>query len=349
MPLSNDPDKLFPSAPTDEPPAEDIPIDIAAPPDEPCTIPEIETMTTEQYEQQAAAAERTRAEIEQRDREFLAALDQVLEKQKIRDAQPQTPPPPPRRNIAVGLVKKGVGMISLALILIFMGVVMLVCLFSHSPDYLLPLKLSPLAAVLIGLELLVGYLTSGKHFRVHIPSIAISALLVVSCCIMAAALNKSYSATKTDYNNRSVAAEIYDSSYKELRYVSDISVLKVDVNLNPDGVGSEKGMKALSADDTVNIFIELGGGFDSPAGFAAECKKIIDSYKILGIPVTNFTFINEGRLHSFKLEAEGKFIQDYSESKLTELVSYVYIENYDYIHDLEDYTEPAEESSEKAV
>ena len=68
MPLSNEPDKLFPSAPTDEPPAEDIPIDIAAPPDEPCTIPEIETMTTEQYEQQAAAAERTRAEIEQRDR-----------------------------------------------------------------------------------------------------------------------------------------------------------------------------------------------------------------------------------------------------------------------------------------
>ena len=65
--------------------------------------------------------------------------------------------------------------------------------------------------------------------------------------------------------------------------------------------------------------------------------------------MTNFTFINEGRLHSFKLEAEGKFIQDYSESKLTELVSYVYIENYDYIHDLEDYTEPAEESSEKAV
>ena len=29
---------------------------------------------------------------------------------------------------------------------------MLVCLFSRSPDYLLPLKLSPLAAVLIGLE-----------------------------------------------------------------------------------------------------------------------------------------------------------------------------------------------------
>lgn len=346
MSLSNEQDKLFPPAPAEEPNAEDIPPEISAPPDDEPFVPEAETMTTEQFERQAAAAERTRAEMEQRDREFLAALDQVLEKQKIRETQPQSPPPPPRRNIAAGLVKKGVGMISLALILIFMGVVMLVCLFSRSPDYLLPLKLSPLAAVLIGLELLVGYLTSGKHFRVHIPSIVISALLVVGCCIMAAALNKSYSATKTDYNNRSVAAEIYDSSYKELRYVSDISVLRVEVDLNPDGVGSEKGLEALSADDTVNIFIELGGSFEGPAGFAAECKKIIDSYKILGIPVTNFTFINEGRLHSFKLEAEGKFIQDYSESRLTELVRYVYIENYDYIHDLADYTEPPEETAD---
>lgn len=346
MPLSNEPDKLIPPAPTDDPPT-DIPQDVAPPPDEPEAVSESESMTTEQFEQQAAAAERTRAEMEQRDREFLAALDQVLEKQKIRDVQPQTPPPPPpRRNIAAGLVKKGVGMISLSLILIFMGVVMLVCLFSRSPDYLLPLKLSPAAAVLIGLELLVGYLTSGKHFRVHIPSIVISALLVVGCCVMATILNKSYSATKTDYNNRSVAAEIYDSSYKELRYVADISVLKVEVDLNPDGVGSEKGLEALSADDTVNIFIELGGAYDSPAGFAAECKKIIDSYKILGIPVTNFTFINEGRLHSFRLEAEGRFIQDYSESRLAELVRHIYVEDYDYLHDLPDYTEPPEESAE---
>lgn len=346
MPLSNEPDKLY--IPESDPPSEELQPDIAAPPDAPDTAPEAETMTTEQFEQQAAAAERTRAEMEQRDREFLAALDQVLEKQKIRDVQPQTPPPPPHRNIAAGLVKKGVGMISLSLILIFMGVVMLVCLFSRSPDYLLPLKLSPIAAVLIGLELLVGYLTSGKHFRVHIPSIVISAVLVVGCCVMAVALNKSYSDTKTDYNNRSVAAQIYDSSYKELRYVADISVLKVEVDLNPDGVGSEKGLEALSADDTVNIFIELGGAYDSPAGFASECKKIIDSYKILGIPVTNFTFINEGRLHSFRLEAEGRFIQDYSESRLTELVRHIYVEDYDYIHDLADYTEPPEEPTEDA-
>lgn len=304
MPLSNEPDKL-------DVPVDDIPAPLAdAPPSPPENLselpagelPETEGMTTEEFERQAAAAERTRAEMEARDREFLAALDQVLEKQKIRDTQPQRPAPPPRRgNIAAGLVKKGVGMISLALILIFMGVVMLVCLFSKSPDYLLPLKLSPAAAVLIGLELLVGYLTSGKHFRVHIPSILISAVLVVGCCFMAASLNKSYSATKTAYNNRSVAAQIYDSSYKELRYVADISVLRVEVDLNPDGLGSEKGLAALSTDDTVNVFVELGGNYSGPAAFAEECKKIIDGYKILGIPVTNFVFTNEGRLHSFKI------------------------------------------------
>ena len=115
--------------------------------------------------------------IDARDREFLAALGAVLEKTR---PQPAPPPPAPAENpaekLAVGVVKKGVGVISLALILIFMGVVLICTLFSEEPDYLLPMKLSPVAAVLIGLELLAHYLASGKHFRVHIPSIVISAL-----------------------------------------------------------------------------------------------------------------------------------------------------------------------------
>lgn len=298
------------------------------------------------FEQQTAAAERLQAEIEARDAEFLAALDRVLEKQNNRAATPQRNAAQQLQRIPVRFVKKGVGVISLSLILIFMGVVMVGCLFSPSPDYLLPLKLSPVAAVLIGLELLLGYLSSGKHFRIHIPSICISAVLVVGCCVMAVALNKSYSATKTEYNNRTVAAEIYDSSYKELRYVADISTLKVEVDLNPDGLGNEKGMEALSTDDIVTITVELGGSYSNPTDFASECKSIIDGYKILGIPVTSFSFVNEGRLHSFALDIDGKFIQDYSESRLAELVKYVYIEDYDYLYDLEDFVAETEETAE---
>lgn len=277
--------------------------------------------------------------IDARDREFLAALGAVLEKTR---PQPAPPPPKPEESpaekLAIGVVKKGVGVVSLALILIFMGIVLVCTLFSSEPDYLLPMKLSPVAAVLIGLELLAHYLASGKHFRVHIPSIIISALIVVGCCAMACVLNSSYSESKTEYNNRSVAAEIYDSSYKELRHVADIADLTVTVDLNPDGTGRKKGIEALAAGDYVAISCEFAGTCSTPKEFAAMCKGIIDGYRFLDIPVTEYHFINEGKLHRFSLDIEGKFEQDYSESRLAELVDHIYVEDYDYIPDLEDFT-----------
>lgn len=287
--------------------------------------------------------------IDARDREFLAALGAVLENSR----QSSAPQPQPARTeespvgrAAVGVVKKGVGVISLALILIFMGIVLICTLFSEQPDYLLPLKLSPVAAVLVGLELLAHYLASVKHFRVHIPSIVISAFIVVGCCVMACVLNNSYSQTTAEYNNRSVAAEIYDSSYKELRHVAEIAQLSVDVDLNPDGTGRKKGLEALTTGDIVIIECELGGSYSTPREFAAECKNIIDGYRFLDIPVTEFKFVNDGKLHRFALNVDGKFQQDYSESELAEIVDHIYYEDYDYIPDLEDftYTEESEQT-----
>ncbi len=304
-------------------------------------------MTDKQlFDEQNAAAERAQAEMEARDREFLASLDRVLERQRstVRK-EPQIEQS--ISKFALGVVKKGVGVISLALVLIVMGIAMLVCLLSPAHDYLLPLKLSPVAAVLLGLELLAYFVTSKGNFRVHIPSICISAAVVVGCCVMCTALNKTYSEQKTEYNNRTIAAEIYDSSYKELRYVADISTLTVDVDLNTDGVDRSEGIKSLGTGDHVTVTAELGGTFTSPSDFAKECKDIIDGYRILGIPIDDFHFTNEGRLHSFSLDVEGKFAQDYSESRLAEKVSHIYLEDYDYIDDLEDFTDTADDTSDE--
>ncbi len=291
----------------------------------------------EEYTRQAEEAIRLQAEMDARDKEFLAALDKVLEKSGARTQTVRREPEPKVERFAMGMVKKGVGMISLAIVLVMMGVVLVCCLFSSTPDFLLPLKLSPIAAVLLGLELLVGYMTGGKRFRVHIPSIIILTLIVVGCCVMATVMNNSYNATKTEYNNRSVAAEIYESSYKELKYVADISELEVKVDLNPDGSGAQKGMTSLGTDDFVTINVTLAGSYENPSAFAKECKGIIDGYRFLGIPITDYHFVNEGRLHRYSLDVQGKFIQDYSESRLTELVDHVYLEDYDYIEDLEDF------------
>ena len=123
--------------------------------------------------------------------------------------------------------------------------------------------------------------------------------------------------------------------------------MKVDVDLNTDGVDRSEGIKSLGTGDHVTVTAELGGTFTSPSEFAKECKDIIDGYRILGIPIDDFHFMNEGRLHSFSLDVEGKFAQDYSESRLAEKVSHIYLEDYDYIDDLEDFTDTADDTSEE--
>ncbi len=303
----------------------------------------MEYSQTEESQEEAKNEIPEQEEINRRDREILAALDEVLIRQNIRAKQQEPQAVKQAEKIAIGVVRKGAGVVSLSLVLIFMGVVMLACLFSSTPDYMLPMKLSPLAAILIGLELLVNYMMSRKNFRVNIPCVCIATLIVVGCCIMGSALNNSYSKTKTEYNNRTAAAEIYERSYKELRYVADISRLMVEVELNPDGLGKEKGIEALTADDMVNIKVEFDGTYHTPKDFAGECKKIIDAYRIMGIQVSNYSFVSESRFSDFRLNIDGKFQQDYTEDELSDLVNYIYIED-NFVEDLDDFI--AETTSE---
>ena len=298
------------------------------------------------YGEKTAEIEKRQLEIEEQDKKLLAALDEVLEKRSKRIQSEHIAPVPKTKKIPRGFGKKGVGFISLGLILIFLGVVMIGCLFSPEPNFLLPLKLSPICAVLIGLEILFNQVATRGNFRINIPSIIISALLVVGCCVMCVTMNKNFSKQKEEYNNRTIAAQIYEKSYKELRYVADIESLEVQVDLNPDGTGKTKGLEALSADDYVNITVKFAGVIDSPRKFASNCKKIIDGYRFMGINVTNFFFENESAYHIYNLTVEGKYVQDYSESKLEELVTHIYIENMSYFEDLKDLDEESEEKSD---
>ena len=300
------------------------------------------------YEEQTAEFEKRQQEIKEQDQKLLAALDEVLEKRskQIQYERQKAPDPPQKmRVLTKSVVRKGVGVISLGLILVFLGIVMVACLFSPTPNFLIPLKLSPLCAVLIGLEILMNHIANHGNIRINVPSIIISAVLVVGCCVMCVALNKYYNERKVDYNNRSIAAEIYDKSYKELRYVADIASLDVDVDLNPDGSGRTKGLEALSTDDFVNITVNFAGTIDSLKIFVGYCKKIIDGYRFMGIPVTNFYFKNESSLHTYSLEVEGKYAQDFSESQLEEQVNHIYMDNMNYVDDLPDFIDETEDTS----
>lgn len=298
--------------------------------------------------EQAAETEKQMAQQQEQDQRLLDALDEVLEKRSKRlnsEEQQRKRPRTFSEKAADTVAKRGIGFVSLGFILIFMGIVMIATLSAATPNYTIPLKLSPVCAILIGVEILANQILTHGRPRVHIPSVVISVLVVTGCCIICAKLGGDYKEETVLYNNRTMAGEIYDKSYKELKSMANIASVKVDVNLNPDGSGKIKGIEALSSGDIVDIDVEFGGVYNSPGDFAKDCKKIIDCYRLMGIYITDFHFKNESKLRSYTLNVEGKYAQDYDESRLEEDVNFVYVDDHDYIEDLDDYEETSDESS----
>lgn len=289
------------------------------------------------------------AEQAEQDQKLLAALDEVLRNRERRLAGDELKRPRTRSERAVAAVqRKGVGFVSLGLILVFMGIVMIATLSAATPNYTVPLKLSPICAVLIGMEILITQVLTRGKLRVSIPSLAIAVIFVAGCCIICSKLGGDYQEEVFEYNNRTIAGEIYDRSYVQLKDLADITSVNVDVSLNPDGKGKLRGVEALSSSDIVDVSVEFGGVYDTPKNFAEDCKKVIECYRTMRIHITDFHFVNKSRLRSYSLDVEGQYAQDLSESRLEESVNYVYVDDYDYIEDLEDYVEATSDDNSES-
>lgn len=309
----------------------------------PVDIPQV-TNEARAFAEKSAEMEKQQAELREQDQKLLEALDNVLERREKQNhsAVNQTREATKIRSFSGTAVNRGVGFLSLGLILVFMGIVTLICLFSQTPNFLLPLKLSPICAILVGIELLTHMVTTRGKIRVNIPCLIISALIVAGSCTMSVLLNKNYTKQEVLYDNRSIASEIYELSYVNLKDIADIETLKIDVDLNLDGMGKYNG--TLSADDYVTVSVALAGVYNSPKLFAAECKKIIDGYKKMGINVSYYNFSNDSMFNSFRLNIEGKYAQDFSIDRLEERVNYIYIESNEFA--LTDLTDPDDEESD---
>lgn len=294
-------------------------------------------------------SELTSLQTDEQDQKLLDALDKILEKhnKRLMAEEQVVPTQPKRESAAVKFKRKGIGFISLSLVLIFLGVMLLYTLFSPKHDFMLLLKLSPICAILIGLEILFAQIITHGRYKINIPSILVSGALTVGCCFMCTALNDKLTEKNEEYNNRSIAAEIYDMSYQELRYIADIAKVDVSVDLNPKGDGIKEGVNSLSTDDIVNVSVRIGGVIENPRDFARTSKEIINAYRIMGINVTNFKFSNESTLHTYTLDVEGKFAQDYSEDELLADVNHIYLKNMGYLEDLQDLTEETDSDKNK--
>lgn len=307
------------------------------------TITPPSSQTDPDYFDRDPALKTREKEIAEQDKRLLETLDEVL----IKHAQRRRPPekrydPQVLKQISESVVKNGVGFLSLSLILIFLGVMLLYTLFSPKHDFLFLLKLAPVGLVLIGLEIIGNHVFTKGKFKIHIPSILISASLIVTCCILCLVFNKTFNQKNSEYSNRSMQAEIYDLSYKKLKGIADIAKLEVKVDLNPDDLESIAGISSLSTDDYVDITVALSGIIETPRDFARICKSIIDTYKSMEINVTNFYFTNESTLHTYNLKVEGKFAQDSTTDELEQLVRHIIIKDMDYLQDLEDLTDGSE-------
>lgn len=288
----------------------------------------------------AEEIERRIAEQNEQDQRLLNAIDEALERRNINTsgnrAQEHVKP---STRVVTSIAKRGIGFVSLGFILIFLGIVMIVSLCAPVPNYTLPLKLSPVCAIIIGVEIVITRTLSRGRARINIPSLVISVLLVAGCCILFKNLAGNFREETVEYNNRTIAGEIYERSYEKLKDLADIRSIKVDVNLNPDGDGKLHGVDALSSSDEVDVSVVFGGYYESPKYFVWDCRKIIEGYRLMGIHITNFHFQNKSTLRSYSLDLEGKFAQDLDESALEEAVNYVFVDDQDYIEDLEDYVE----------
>lgn len=292
--------------------------------------------------------ERQIAEQNEQDQRLFNAIDEALKRRNIgvagNTAKNQNKS---SQRVATAVAKRGVGFVSLGFILIFMGIVMIVSLCSPVPNYTLPLKLSPVCAVILGVEIVITRTLSRGRARLNIPSLVISILMVVGCCILFNNLAGSFREEAVEYNNRTIAGEIYDRSYEKLKDLADIRSIEIDVNLNPDGDGKLHGVNALSSSDQVDVSVVFGGYYETPKHFVRDCKKIIEGYKLLDIHITNFQFQNKSTLRSYSLKLEGKYVQELDEDALAEMVNYVYVNDQDYIEDLDDYVE-SDDSSDGA-
>lgn len=287
-------------------------------------------------------AELAQEEMTRRDREILAVLDEVLRKNTNETKQERKHS---KHNFDLGRIltcttEKGAGMLAFALSLVFLGITVMCVMISGSGDYMLIAKLSPVAAVFLGLEIILGWFMPGKKLRVNLPCVVLILLVVVGCCVLAASLNRSYTEIREERSGIIAADEIYEKSYTTLRHSADILTLSVEVIPSPENDGT--GM--LADGDKVNITAEFDGSYNDPEEFAQECRNVMDVYDALDISVMNYYFSAETRLKNFRLNVEGLFQQDKNTAELSDMVDYFYIEDYDYISDIEDVIE--EESAE---
>lgn len=198
---------------------------------------------------------------------------------------PTVPPPPPIYQgdpaaAAPQPEKKGrrVGTITLAVCLIFVGVVLVLRIFLPNLNYVLIAQLSPLILVLLGVEILIANIRH-KDEKLRYDGLSFFICIVVTGAALILATVPAFfeSQINSGFTARRLAAEMED---KTSAYMQDDwnGMYTVDWYMELNGTHFNKDMSLadIAPEQYVQMRIHFDEEFESTEAFAAACYGVIE-------------------------------------------------------------------------
>lgn len=242
---------------------------------------------------------------------------------------PRAEQEPPRRMHRVGTGTMGV-------LLILVGLALCVGLFRPSVDFTLLLRLSPLALVALGVEILIAARKKDVRLKYDWGSIILCFLLVVgvlgvSCLTQLYA----YEGPPRNMAQYAIAQELSDATFARLKGNAQVQEVdyQVYLSLAPGRPASDvQTIADLTAADQVYVQAELSGSCADEAAFAAACRPVIEAVLAAGAPHPRININTAAPSGStqpiYSLSIDGPYQLAMDEAGLAALVEKsVYVEN----------------------
>lgn len=195
------------------------------------------------------------------------------------DAPPPPPPDlPPYQPPQPQPKKRIVGLVTMALCLIVLGGILVARVFLPDLDYLFIARLTPLALVLLGIELLVAAIRHrNERVRLGVGSVLLSLLLIAGSLASAVVPDYVYMMLEHSQAERRVHQQLDNAIYELTVQAGAPAVEQVEwyVSVNTLRLTTDLDYTKLSGEDYVQARVRLTGPYRDAKAFAADCHKML--------------------------------------------------------------------------
>lgn len=217
-----------------------------------------------------------------------------------------------------------VGSLTLGLCLIAAGVFGFAYAFVPNFEATLLLKAAPAAALcLLGCEVLYCAARPDK-MKYDFASVFICLLLLAGLAVLTALwvvakprLQHTEKRLKAEY-----VSEVYGEFEREATGIK-LSDVYADLQLY-DATGTETLEDLSGSYERLDLYVQLYGPYDSEAGFAADCAKLLEIIKQLDAVPTRVLFTYNGSVQEYELDLHGEAQINWNEQQLEQGINCYY-------------------------